>query len=296
MICKNCGNKIIDGATVCDLCGAPVADASNEAMQPQENGTENIIKDPFWEQTKENNANNAYVKKVSNETKIPYDPFAPIANTESADSEIPKNDGTKQQKHEDKGNKEPSYDPFASYANSTNSNPANGNEASKESKVQLNRNAIILLSIAIIIIIAVVAVIVIFSKTTKNNKAADTNIIQYSDTVTDEKSNYDNEKKIASPEIDMARVNTIIDKDTHNAAMSVCIIDLTTGKEFKTSNADRAMSASAMINIPILYAADNLVKNNGNRLDNIDVRFHYSTSGRSFMEKDQDGNVYDLYY
>ena len=297
MICKECGSKIADGATVCDLCGAKVSDSSKEVTHTDESITENRTKDPFWEQKKQYTVKNTSSESAGNEQKTPYDPFASEPNTDHANNGSQKNNGTTNQASENNANKEPSYDPFASYTNEGHDPSVNESTTKKhDDKVQLNRNSVIVLSATIVVVIAVIAVIAIFSKTPKSHVTDEESVPYTTKTETEKKPNYEEDSKFFRPEVDIARVNDIIAKDSHYATMSVCIIDLTTGQEFKTNNADRAMSASALINIPLMYVADNLVKESGSSLNNTNVMFKYTTSGRSRMEKSQDGDIYDLDY
>lgn len=87
--------------------------------------------------------------------------------------------------------------------------------------------------------------------------------------------------------IDMNKINEIILQDENSSNISVCVIDLKNETEYSTSNSDIPMSASALVNIPILYTVSKELES-GNSKWNTPINFTYRFSGRGSIKKSQD--------
>lgn len=96
-------------------------------------------------------------------------------------------------------------------------------------------------------------------------------------------------------EIDMNRISSIIASDKKGARISVCVIDLETGATYETNNAHSKMSASALVNVPVLYTISRCLANNYNTWDT-GVIFRYMYGGRGSIKQNQSGNVFTLSY
>ena len=95
--------------------------------------------------------------------------------------------------------------------------------------------------------------------------------------------------------IDMAVIDSIIASDAKGARISACIIDLGTGKVYATDNAYNRMSASALVNIPILYTASKCISSGYDNW-NSEVTFWYRYAGRGSIQAKQSGNSFSLDY
>ena len=95
--------------------------------------------------------------------------------------------------------------------------------------------------------------------------------------------------------IDMNVINSIIASDAKGARISACIIDLGTGNVYATDNAYSRMSASALVNIPILYTASKCISS-GYDTWNSEVTFWYRYAGRGSIQAKQSGNDFSLDY
>lgn len=95
--------------------------------------------------------------------------------------------------------------------------------------------------------------------------------------------------------VDVKQIESIIANSAMGAEVGVCVIDLKNGITYVTDNADRAMSASAMVNIPVLYTA---FKDYGDtyNLGDYSVEFRYKFGGRGELTKDFDGCYFGLDY
>lgn len=95
--------------------------------------------------------------------------------------------------------------------------------------------------------------------------------------------------------VDINQINSIIGTDANRADISVCIYDLKNKAYYRTGNSAKRMSASALINIPILYTAENSMKNHDVSWSSR-VRFKYMYSGREVIKSNQNGSEFELSY
>ncbi len=93
-------------------------------------------------------------------------------------------------------------------------------------------------------------------------------------------------KAVKNDLIDMDEIDKIIQQDANNADISVCVIDLKNDAEYSTSNSNMPMSASALVNIPILYTASKELES-GESKWNTPINFTYRFSGRGSIKQAQ---------
>lgn len=95
--------------------------------------------------------------------------------------------------------------------------------------------------------------------------------------------------------VDIERINLIIKNDANKADVSVYIWDLKNDVSYSTENAGKKMSASALINIPIIYTAEKCMEDHTISWDS-SIRFKYLFSGRESIKSSQNGMNFDLRY
>ncbi len=95
--------------------------------------------------------------------------------------------------------------------------------------------------------------------------------------------------------LDMDYLDSIIASDANGANISVCVADIKNDAIYATNNAEYSMSASALVNLPILYTVAKELES-GNCSWNSQVSFQYRFSGRGTIKKEQDGEFFDLDY
>lgn len=92
----------------------------------------------------------------------------------------------------------------------------------------------------------------------------------------------------AAKKINVSDIDNIITDAKLKATTSYTIKDLKDGQVYKSSNADSMTSASALMNIPIIFTVADELKNNNLKLSDM-VTFRYSFNGRGIITKDKDG-------
>lgn len=146
-----------------------------------------------------------------------------------------------------------------------------------------------IISIAVVIIIGAMILI---------PKYMPSNSVEYDDKNTAINNQTDEEyykTPVKNNLINVEQIDSIIAMDANNADVSVCVADIKNDVIYATDNAEYSMSASALVNIPILYTISKELEND-NCSWNSQVNFQYKFAGRGTIKKEQDGNYFDLDY
>lgn len=93
--------------------------------------------------------------------------------------------------------------------------------------------------------------------------------------------------------IDMDKIDEIISQDGYNADISVYIVDLKHKTEYGTGNSHTPMSASALVNIPILYTVSKELESGESKWIT-SINFTYRFAGRGSIKKAQDNTDISL--
>lgn len=99
-------------------------------------------------------------------------------------------------------------------------------------------------------------------------------------------------KETAASVLDADKLRQIMNSAGSGVNYSVCIADLSTG-EYTGVNYDDKVSASAMVDIPILYTAAYMISQNKLSLSD-GITFHYSVGGRGTLKSSDDGRRISL--
>jgi len=147
----------------------------------------------------------------------------------------------------------------------------------------------ILLPIIALLLVAIIVLLVIFIPMFNNRGRAPIPV------PTEEPTAEPTEEPIDDNIIDVEEIDKIISQDANNADFSVYIIDLKNNNYYGTENSNNRMSASALINIPVLYASYQDINYGYLSMDDT-VQFTYYSDGRGNIKKDQNGNYFTIDY
>jgi len=165
---------------------------------------------------------------------------------------------------------------------------------SKNTTVVKQRNLLLPIVIAIAVIALIGVSILVFCLVNKSDVSVETNDEQEIEMSTNINEETDEEKdKRKEDLIDISTIDSIIESDVDSAEISVCVIDIKNDVTYSTENSTEKMSASALINIPILYATSKGIEANDISFDT-PITFQYKYSGRGTINKEQDGEYFAL--
>lgn len=154
------------------------------------------------------------------------------------------------------------------------------------------KNNTLIPTIISIAVVVIVGAMILIPKYMPSNSAEfdDTNIVTINQT---DEEYY--KEPVKNDLINIGRIDSIIATDANGADISVCVADIKNNVIYATDNAEYSMSASALVNIPILYTVAKELEN-GSCAWNSQVNFQYKFAGRGTIKKEQDGNYFDLDY
>lgn len=276
MKCQNCGNEVKEGAKFCRECGAQIAAQTKQASV-------NVC--PRCGKVLENGV--IYCDKCG--AVLAEEPTASVSGTGKICPHC--------------GNR---LNPAAMFCgNCGNSlNPNSVKKGKREikdnnSRGKKNTGVIVLTVLLIAVIIASAAVILylcnggeFFDNIGKGQEIeADKDERRDKELEKEEKEPY--EVEVKDDLIDMDVIDAIIASDANNARIGVCVIDMKNDVTYSTLNATERMSASALINIPVLYVIGKDMEENYISFDT-PIKFQYKYSGRGTIGKNKNGEYLEL--
>lgn len=128
---------------------------------------------------------------------------------------------------------------------------------------------------------------------TKDSNSEEENDEEVKETTKDTAKKYlqsskDSIKKI----LDVQKIKDIISSDENNATVSLYIKDLKNKTSYEV-NGSKKLSASALVNIPILYAISREYESNDNFMEE-SIPFSYTSTGRGKIKQEQNGEYFSI--
>ncbi len=262
MICKICGTSVADGQTVCDFCGSPI-----KTETPATGSISNSMPSP--ETTQPDTTPAPGIIPTPEPEEISYQEPVKPKQMPTSTTEV---------------------DPFSTFApveTYTSSHKAN-----KEKRGNHNLAIYVMLGAIVALVCFIVIVFFVFRDQDSSVDEPSTKISQRADKNADKE---DREEKKEKDLIDMEQLDAIIAADANSADISVCIVDIKNDTTYETSNAGQLMSASALVNLPVLYTVAKGLDSGFYAWDD-QILFQYRYAGRGSLKQDQDGNTFDLHF